>query len=254
MPLAKGAVKTAVYAAKSPSRWVGLFGLLYGMGPNEDRVATTIVKNQLYWFRRVAMPVTALLGSFAMFVYYTGSEVAQRRCLIGGAIYAGLLLLTTVFFILRQRKLDRLHGPVKAEFELVDLQPATPAQFKKKISSGALASWAWLLLASNAKGSHGTFAVGLGVMWAFTFLRRHQSEQVTSLPAQMRFQAINFAVHVSLSSAIFWGADLLARPAEGMDNRPWLPCISVLVVGLVTAATTWQAANKIESKPVGRSA
>lgn len=251
IPSARRAMKTAASAAKSPSRWVAIFGLVYGMGPSDDRVATTIVKNQLYWFARGAMLVTGLLSAIVMFLYWSGGAVTQRRCIIGSAIYAVVLLVTSVFFVLRQKKQDRLHGRVKAEFELVDLKPATPTEFKKAISSGALASWAWLLLAAYAKGSHGTLGVGVVVMGAFTSLRRHQSTQVTTVPAQMKYQAVNFAVHVSLSSAVFWAADLWGTPVEILENRPWLPCISVLVIGFVSAAITWRAANKIEKKLQG---
>lgn len=244
---ARARLQLAVLATGNPSLWMKLISVFYGMGPSDERVSTTIVRNDLHRFARAATIVTALLSTVGMAGWYMLEPPARPKLVVAAAVYAAVLVLASVFFVLRQRALDRRHGRTKAEFELVDLEPAVEAEFKRAISSGALASWAWVLVGSYATGHYPALLTSGVVMWAFTTYRRSRSIRVRTVPAQMRFQAVNFTVHVLLSSAIYAASQASDRPIEIAVRTPWLPCLSVLALGLVSAGTTWRAASKIEA-------
>jgi len=248
MGAARHVVANAASAATRWNLWVSLYCLIYGMGATEKNVGATIVKNQFHWFARGASFVTALVATLAVSLYFLGGESMQRGILIGSAIYAVVLVVTTVYFAFRQRRLDQLHGRKKARFEEFEIHPATPREFRKAISGVALGSWAWVALSAYTAADYVTLACALAIATVVNVLRRRQSVRATTVPAQMKFQAVNFALHASLSTLLFWLVGLLGRPAHVLGFANWQVGILVLALAAVSIHSAWRAANKFENR------
>ncbi len=246
--IADKAVAKIGLTAPAWSMWAGMYGMIYGLGVASQNVGATIEKNQFYWFSKIATVVSFCSITVAMVPFFIGNESTRHYILVGAGIYAVVLVAMTIFFAIRQRKFDKQNGRVKPKFEVVDLKPATPADFKKAITGATLGSWSWLLFAANFSFDWSTLIVAVLIMWIIKSWRRHQSSAVTTIPAQMKFQAITFGINISVSALIFWVADLLGKPTQILDHPNWQVSLFVLFFGSIIIGSIWRAANKFEMK------
>ena len=227
------------------SMWAGLYGMIYGMSVASRNVGATIEKNRFYWFCRIATVASGLISAVLLSLIFI-NDAMRNYILIGAGGYAVVLAAAAVYFAIRQKQDDKLHGRVKPKFEVSDLHAATASDFKKAITGATLGSWSWLLFAANFNFDWGTLIVAVLIVWGIKSVRRYQSAAVTTISAQMKFQATTFGANILASVLVFWAAGLLGRATQILGYPNWQVSIFVLIFGAVISASIWTAANKFE--------
>lgn len=224
--------------------WVGLFGMIFGMKIASNFVDSTIEKNLLFRFRKIAVPLTFGLLSIAISMLYMGAETTRRAVIIAGIAYFVLLTIVTVFFVVCQNRIDKRNSFPKPRFDLLALQPATPDAFRKAVKSTTFFCWVWILFVANVNLDWVTMSVSALAMIACGFWRLRGAESVKSIPKQMEFQGTTYFINMTLSSLLFCVVGLLGRTSQIFSHPNWQVSLVVMALGIVVLLSIHNSAKK----------